>query len=84
MLPKTIDGMNHVCHFRQALALDERRVKYQPEYAWGGTTLPPSDPNLPPSNAMTGESNTEAGQNGRGKPPPHTLEVWFAGTHSDM
>lgn len=32
-LPETTDGMAHVCHFRQALALDERRVKFWPEYA---------------------------------------------------
>lgn len=25
--------MTHVCHFRQALALDERRVRFWPEYA---------------------------------------------------
>lgn len=28
--------MGHVCHFRHALALDERRVKFQPEFANGG------------------------------------------------
>ncbi|KAJ8699102.1 hypothetical protein PTI98_002255 [Pleurotus ostreatus] len=31
--PETVDGMSHVCHFRHALALDERRVKFWPEYA---------------------------------------------------
>ncbi|KZV67668.1 WD40 repeat-like protein [Peniophora sp. CONT] len=36
LLPKTIDGMIHVCYFRHALALDERRVKFLPEYARGG------------------------------------------------
>ncbi|VDB86407.1 unnamed protein product [Peniophora sp. CBMAI 1063] len=36
LLPKTVDGMTHVCHFRHALALDERRVKFLPEYAHGG------------------------------------------------
>ncbi|KAF9553950.1 hypothetical protein CPC08DRAFT_209697 [Agrocybe pediades] len=49
LLPGTIDGMKHVCFFRHALALDERRVKFLPEYAYGGTTLPPqhSDPAHP-------------------------------------
>ncbi|KAF4618227.1 hypothetical protein D9613_011599 [Agrocybe pediades] len=49
LLPGTIDGMKHVCFFRHALALDERRVKFLPEYAYGGTTLPPkhSDPAPP-------------------------------------
>ena len=40
LLPGTTEGMTHVCYFRHALALDERRVKFQPEYAWGGSTLP--------------------------------------------
>ncbi|KAJ8494875.1 hypothetical protein ONZ45_g13088 [Pleurotus djamor] len=35
-LPETVSGMGHVCVFRHALALDERRVKFQPEYANGG------------------------------------------------
>ena len=38
MLPLTVDGMTHVCYFRHALALDERRVKFLPEYAYGGST----------------------------------------------
>ena len=28
--------MRHVCDFRHALALDERRVKFLPEYVNGG------------------------------------------------
>ncbi|KAL0947653.1 hypothetical protein HGRIS_013740 [Hohenbuehelia grisea] len=35
-LPETNTGMRHVCAFRHALALDERRVKFLPEYANGG------------------------------------------------
>ena len=35
-LPETVTGMKHVCSFRHALALDERRVKFLPEYANGG------------------------------------------------
>jgi uncharacterized protein (DUF2235 family) len=35
-LPETTTGMKHVCAFRHALALDERRVKFLPEYANGG------------------------------------------------
>ncbi|KAF7433839.1 hypothetical protein PC9H_005805 [Pleurotus ostreatus] len=30
-LPETVSGMSHVCHFRHALALDERRVRFWPE-----------------------------------------------------
>ena len=36
ILPGTTDGMGHVCVFRHALALDEVRVKFLPEYAYGG------------------------------------------------
>ncbi|KAG1877517.1 hypothetical protein F4604DRAFT_624867 [Suillus subluteus] len=62
---------DHVCYFRQALALDERRVKFLPEYVYGGmsnrsdwrkyqvSTPPPTD-------------------EGRIK------EVWFASSHSDV
>ncbi|KJA20870.1 hypothetical protein HYPSUDRAFT_1090180 [Hypholoma sublateritium FD-334 SS-4] len=35
-LPETSNGMKHVCAFRHALALDERRVKFLPEYANDG------------------------------------------------
>ena len=36
-LPGT-SSPEHICFFRHALALDERRVKYLPEYARGGVT----------------------------------------------
>ena len=42
MLPGTVEGMTHVCYFRHALALDERRVKFLPEYAYGGSTTDPA------------------------------------------
>jgi uncharacterized protein (DUF2235 family) len=57
--PATVDGMNHVCVFRHALALDELRVKFLPEYVNGG-------------------------QGQAANASPHTKEVWFAGSHSDM
>ena len=40
MLPDTVNGMAHVCYFRHALALDERRVKFLPEYVYGGSAKP--------------------------------------------
>jgi uncharacterized protein (DUF2235 family) len=58
--PGTSEHDDNICHFRHALALDERRVKFMPEYVCGGaghepeTTLAapipsssdkPSDPN---------------------------------------
>ncbi|ESK97887.1 hypothetical protein Moror_17316 [Moniliophthora roreri MCA 2997] len=42
-LPLTTSGMKHVCYFRHALALDERRVKFLPEFARGGTAPCPKD-----------------------------------------
>ncbi|KAI0041923.1 WD40 repeat-like protein [Auriscalpium vulgare] len=39
-LPETTTGMTHVCVYRHALALDERRGKFGPEYANGGAGPP--------------------------------------------
>lgn len=36
ILPETAAGMHFVCAFRHALALDELRIKFLPEYAHGG------------------------------------------------
>ena len=108
MLPRTIDGMKHVCFFRHALALDERRVKFLPEYAYGGsaTCAKPDDENPSsvdykssemgnnPSAINEGETTKDIspsdkvdrsqGMNKVRVKHPQTLEVWFAGTHSDM
>ena len=118
LLPGTIDGMKHVCYFRHALALDERRVKFLPEYAYGGSATPPTRPedkkvlpvnhkythnDISPStrseddcivakgpsgNDPTADTEAIANRSQVGKEsmatPPHTIEVWFAGTHSDM
>ncbi|EIM79565.1 uncharacterized protein STEHIDRAFT_69324 [Stereum hirsutum FP-91666 SS1] len=40
VLPGTTSGMKHVTFFRHALALDERRVKFLPEYAYEGSHFP--------------------------------------------
>jgi uncharacterized protein (DUF2235 family) len=45
-LPETTDGMRHVCVFRHALALDELRVKFLPEFANGGGSPPERIPGL--------------------------------------
>ena len=119
MLPGTIDGMKHICYFRHALALDERRVKFLPEYAYGGTATDltkaeekkpsPIDHESPHDNLRSPSSADADGpisnnESSNDKPPinneglyprssgrikskenrPHTIEVWFAGTHSDM
>ncbi|KAF9555482.1 WD40 repeat-like protein [Agrocybe pediades] len=103
-LPGTSEGMGHVCFFRHALALDERRVRFLPEYAYGSSTLPPnrqgSSVAMEPSSTGAGEkapareNNSEAdGQPSTTaenlvqfvtKTRPQCLEVWFAGTHSDI
>ena len=101
--------MTHVCYFRHALALDERRIKFLPEYAYGGTAEPLAklegshaspvtpeyhtdssgseestildDKRSPINSVETVDDPAQAGIKGK---PPHTMEVWFAGTHSDM
>ncbi|KAG0694905.1 hypothetical protein DFH29DRAFT_1005935 [Suillus ampliporus] len=78
-LPST-NTCDHVCYFRQALALDERRVKFLPEYVYGGMSERSNwledEPPPPPKD---------------GPPPPlkdedaiHIKEVWFPGSHSDI
>ena len=108
MLPQTIDGMKHICFFRHALALDERQVKFLPEYAYGGsaTGAKPDDKNPSSVNHGSSERGNKLSTNNEGKTTkdvspgddinrsqgmnkvtvkhPQTLEVWFAGTHSDM
>ncbi|KIM35808.1 hypothetical protein M413DRAFT_32265 [Hebeloma cylindrosporum] len=84
MLPGTIDGMKHVCYFRHALALDERRVKFLPEYAYGGSAIPSTksetSAGIRESTAKHTSTNAVKSTSNR----PHTIEVWFAGTHSDI
>ncbi|KAI6095040.1 hypothetical protein EDD16DRAFT_784486 [Pisolithus croceorrhizus] len=45
-LPLTVTSCDHICHFRHALALDERRVKFSPEYVYGGRANPISDDHI--------------------------------------
>jgi uncharacterized protein (DUF2235 family) len=113
ILPRTIDGMKHVCFFRHALALDERRVKFLPEYACGGKSENPlivnyespdeisrtvgdgfdkdDIPSLKNEGSQIQVDNTGAVNRLQDRTVtattgkrPHTMEVWFAGTHSDM
>lgn len=64
----------HICYFCHALALDERRVKFVPEYVHGGASVESHSPTDHPSH--TGQPELSYS--------PHVKEVWFAGTHSDM
>lgn len=72
-LPGTTSGMRHVHFFRHALALDERRVKFLPEYAYEGRSLPEGK-----------DAEDEAKIRTQSDTSTHTKEIWFAGTHSDM
>ena len=72
-LPCT-DSPEHICYFRHALALDERRVKFLPEYARGGVML-----DVDVSQRAGGSSNNE-----KLTSKPRVKETWFTGTHSDM
>jgi len=79
--------MTHVCYFRHALALDERRVKFLPEYAYGGAA---TRNDTKATNSVLDDSprtkNQDKNRISHDKEikRPHTLEVWFPGTHSDM
>ncbi|ETW76212.1 hypothetical protein HETIRDRAFT_329764 [Heterobasidion irregulare TC 32-1] len=76
-LPLT-ETCDHICVVRHALALDERRVKFLPEYF--RKTMPPSDEDthLPKQDLPT-EKNEVAHEG-----PKYLKEVWFAGCHSDI
>ncbi|KAJ6551275.1 hypothetical protein B0H19DRAFT_950644, partial [Mycena capillaripes] len=63
----------HICIFRHALALDERRVKFLPEYIGGGAFAQSSAKSVEPDSSPR---PTSIG--------PDIKEVWFAGTHSDI
>jgi hypothetical protein len=49
-LPATDDVNDTICYFRHALALDERRVKFLPEYVCGGESYEPTAETSPPTN----------------------------------
>ncbi|OCH86525.1 WD40 repeat-like protein [Obba rivulosa] len=84
VLPGTADGMKHVCIFRHVLALDERRVKFLPEYMNQGLSVgEPETSKDKVSEQVPGSTRPESP--GASQPrSPHTKEVWFVGTHSDI
>lgn len=57
VLPETAHGMKHVCIFRHALALDERRVKFLPEYVNEGVCKSENGPAN--SNSGPGEKKSK-------------------------
>lgn len=94
-LPGT-DDPEHICYFRHALALDERRVKFLPEYARGGVFLKEDTDQNSERRPSVGADGEDAGQprDSTSKRPaeddagpsshPRVKETWFTGTHSDM
>ena len=54
-LPKIVGNEDHICIFRHALALDERRVKFLPEYRYNhGANIEnsASSPSIPGSDRV--------------------------------
>ncbi|KAG6375699.1 hypothetical protein JVT61DRAFT_3274 [Boletus reticuloceps] len=88
----------HACHFRHALALDEIRVKFMPEYFHEINSLIDDEkskfivtsPDVEYASSSTSErresnpsvSGTDLSE-GEGN-TPDIKEVWFAGSHSDV
>ncbi|KAF7441271.1 hypothetical protein PC9H_001620 [Pleurotus ostreatus] len=71
-LPGTDAVEKTCCYFRHALALDERRVKFLPEYSHGGATFAEQPADQEPIDVDREPIN------------PRVKEVWFPGTHSDI
>lgn len=77
LLPGTDGVHKYTCYARHALALDERRVKFLPEYVIVGEDKN-SDPAIPQGDIADKEKRSDPSL------PPHVKEVWFAGCHSDV
>ncbi|KAH9485777.1 hypothetical protein JR316_0002692 [Psilocybe cubensis] len=87
-LPETTTGMAHVCVFRHALALDELRVKFLPEYVNGGEG-PQHGHTSVEAPISKHENGTKPDVAAEPEHKPKTTrgnvkEVWFAGCHSDV
>ncbi|KAJ7854914.1 hypothetical protein B0H13DRAFT_1642136 [Mycena leptocephala] len=78
-LPLTTSA-DHICHFRHALALDERRVRFLPEYVHSAPQATVSRHAWSKSSEIYSHMHEGADTNMRGT----IKEVWFAGTHGDM
>ncbi|KAG1835413.1 hypothetical protein DFJ58DRAFT_735524 [Suillus subalutaceus] len=79
ILPST-DTCDHICYFRQGLALDERRVKFLPEYVYGGMSDRPKSQFVSPPKDEYGLNEDLA----KYYIKDQVKEVWFAGSHSDV
>ncbi|KAJ7140600.1 hypothetical protein C8R44DRAFT_846729 [Mycena epipterygia] len=84
-LPLTTSA-DHICHFRHALAIDERRVRFQPEYVHSAYSEASENRD---DKQATGQLETSLRKGAdlrpdHSKPTGTMKEVWFAGTHSDI
>ena len=73
-------SVTNACHFRHALALDEHRVKFMPEYfsevnALRNDIRSPRAPRTAISDGQEVDDGQEVGD---------VKEVWFAGGHADV
>ena len=92
----TSASASHACHFRHALALDERRVKFMPEYFFETNTRADDEGSeyiVTSDNAEYGPSHARERHRSTVSDDETKLslemksdikEVWFAGSHSDV
>ena len=94
----TSSSAAHACHFRHALALDELRVKFMPEYFHEMNsqtdegkskyivTSPDVEHAATPASERREPTMSDNGTDLSGKKNRTTeiKEVWFAGSHSDV
>ncbi|KAG9309257.1 hypothetical protein JVU11DRAFT_10740 [Chiua virens] len=80
----TSSSAAHACHFRHALALDERRVKFMPEYFREMNSLPDDRNSNCGEPAVSDSTASTASSREQNSTIPDVKEVWFAGSHSDV
>ena len=78
----------HACHFRHALALDERRVKFMPEYLCEVNSRTfnyiPVASHASESRKSTISDEGSHLSEGKKSKSVDIKEVWFPGSHSDV
>jgi hypothetical protein len=94
-----VHSHDHLCLFRHALALDEHRVKFLPEYVHGGESSARGSvsqrhmndghadgPGRTPEMDLREDNTHDVKVEGKDEAMalPHVKEVWFAGSHSDV
>ncbi|KAJ7135227.1 hypothetical protein C8R43DRAFT_1089511 [Mycena crocata] len=82
-LPLT-SSAEHICIFRHALALDERRVKFLPEFVDGGNSNKKASMMVGAERKVDTTDTNESWFSQGSKKVTNTKEVWFAGSHSDI